>query len=114
MFISKGVYRPPRVIRGVDMQTIQEEPDFGKDSVTGRSNVQYHSIMISGADKYRGEPIWKFKNTWGKRWGMHGYGMLPRDGSFGGALGMNFNASYPIVGPRSRYGVPYHFFYCKK
>ncbi|KAG5530350.1 hypothetical protein RHGRI_025329 [Rhododendron griersonianum] len=99
---KEGIYRPPQIIYGVDMSTVDKDPDF---SVNGIPRVSYHTVMICGAGTYRREKVWYFKNSWGENFGMRGYGLLPRDGSFGGVLGVNFEACFPIIGPRSRYGL---------
>lgn len=58
---------------------------FAKDNVIydetcEENDVPNHGVLLVGyGTNKRGEEYWKVKNTWGKQWGVNGYGYMARN-----------------------------------
>lgn len=37
-----------------------------------------HQVVVVGYGKYKGTPVWVFRNSWGSGWGVEGYFMVPQ------------------------------------
>ena len=70
---------------------VSEELQFYKEGVINRCEYSSmsHGVLLVGFDIEKG---WKFKNSWGERWGENGYGWL-KDGNTCGVCNYAISAS---------------------
>ena len=67
--------------------------------LTGKcgSNLDHGVLAVGYGKDASGQEFWKVKNSWGEKWGDHGYIYLSKSEKGPGECGILLQASYPLV-----------------